>query len=62
MLCNIFGGGPTLAEIYLLPQMFNARRFGVDLAPYPRLVAADEAARALPEFERAAPENQPDAI
>jgi len=58
----VFGDGPTLAEIYLLPQMFNARRFGVDLAPYPRLVAADEAARALPEFERAAPENQPDAV
>ncbi len=58
----VFGDSPTLAEIYLLPQMFNARRFGVDLAPYPRLVAADEAARALPEFERAAPENQPDAV
>lgn len=58
----IFGDGPTLAEIYLLPQMFNARRFGVDLTPYPRLVAADEAARALPEFDRAAPENQPDAV
>ena len=58
----VFGDGPTLAEIYLLPQMFNARRFGVDLTPYPRLVAADEAARALPEFERAAPENQPDAV
>ena len=58
----LFGDGPTLAEIYLLPQMFNARRFGVDLTPYPRLVAADEAARAQPEFERAAPENQPDAV
>lgn len=58
----IFGEGPTLAEIYLLPQMYNARRFGVDLSAYPRLVAADEAARALPEFERAAPENQPDAV
>lgn len=58
----IFGNGPTLAEVYLLPQMYNARRFGVDLSPYPRLVAADETARALPEFERAAPENQPDAI
>lgn len=58
----IFGDGPTLAEIYLLPQMFNARRFGVDLTPYPRLVAADEAARALPEFGRAAPENQPDSV
>jgi len=42
--------------------MYNAHRFGVDLAPYPRLVAADAAARALPEFERAAPENQPGAV
>lgn len=58
----IFGDGPTMAEVYLLPQMVNARRFGVDLSAYPRLVAADEAARALPEFEAAAPENQPDAV
>jgi len=58
----LFGDGPTLAEVYLVPQMYNAHRFGVDLAPYPRLVAADAAARALPEFERAAPENQPGAI
>lgn len=57
----LFGDGPTLAELYLLPQMYNARRFGVDLEPYPHLVAADAAARALPEFERAAPEKQPDA-
>ncbi len=58
----IFGDGPTMAEVYLLPQMVNARRFGVDLSAYPRLVAADDAARALPEFEAAAPENQPDAV
>ncbi|KAA5804652.1 maleylacetoacetate isomerase [Alkalicaulis satelles] len=58
----IFGDGPSLAEIYLLPQMFNARRFGVDLAAFPRLVAADEAARALPELAAAAPELQPDAV
>ncbi|MEQ8403481.1 MAG: maleylacetoacetate isomerase [Oceanicaulis sp.] len=57
----LFGDTPTLAEVYLVPQMYNARRFGVDLAPYPRLVAADAAARALAPFERAAPENQPDA-
>lgn len=57
----LFGHKPTLAEIYLVPQMANARRFGVDISAYPRLATADEAARALPEFERAAPENQPDA-
>lgn len=57
----LFGDGPSLAEIYLLPQMYNARRFGVDVSAYPRLVAADKAAGALPEFAKAAPENQPDA-
>ncbi len=57
----LFADGPSLAEIYLLPQMYNARRFGVDVSAYPRLVAADAAARALSEFEKAAPENQPDA-
>jgi maleylpyruvate isomerase len=58
----IFGDGPSLAEIYLLPQMFNARRFGVDVTQFPRLVAADAAARALPELAAAAPELQPDAV
>jgi len=57
----LFGDAPTLAEVYLLPQMYNARRFGVDLDRYPRLLAADAAARALAPFERAAPDKQPDA-
>ncbi len=58
----LFTDGPTLAEIYLIPQMLNARRFGVDLSAYPRLVAAEDACNALPEFQRALPENQPDAV
>ncbi len=58
----IFGDGPTLAEVTLVPQMFNAIRFGVDLSDYPRLRAADEAARALGPFIEAAPDNQPDAV
>ncbi|WP_394692334.1 maleylacetoacetate isomerase [Hyphobacterium sp.] len=57
----LWGAQPTLADIYLVPQMYNARRFGVDLVAFPRLVAADEAARAHPAFEAAKPENQPDA-
>lgn len=57
----LFGDGPSLAEIYLIPQMYNARRFGVDLTPFPRLVAADEAANALDAFQAGKPENQPDA-
>ena len=57
----VCGDGPTLAEICLVPQMYNARRYGCDLSPYPRLQAADEAARALPAFLAAAPERQADA-
>lgn len=57
----LFTDGPTMAEIYLIPQMLNARRFGVDLTAYPRLTAAEAACNALPEFQRALPENQPDA-
>ena len=56
-----FGAAPTLADICLVPQVSNARRFGVDLAPFPRLSAADAAARRLPAFAAAAPERQPDA-
>jgi maleylpyruvate isomerase len=42
-------------------RVSNARRFGVDLAPFPRLAAADAAARRHPAFAGAAPERQPDA-
>ena len=56
-----FGEQPTLADICLVPQMANARRFHTDLAPFPRLCAWDERARALPAFAVAAPENQKDA-
>lgn len=55
------GDKPGLADICLVPQMYNARRFEVDLGPYPELVRIDEACRSLEPFERAAPENQPDA-
>lgn len=55
----LFGDAPTLAEIVLVPQVANARRFNVDLSAFPRLVALDEASRALDAFRQAAPENQP---
>lgn len=55
------GDAPTLADICLVPQVYNARRWELDLAPYPRILAADAAARAVPAFAAAAPENQPDA-
>lgn len=55
-----FGGQVTLADLCLIPQLGNARRFGVDLR-WPRLLAVEEACRALPAFRDAAPEHQPDA-
>ena len=51
----------TLADICLVPQVYNARRAGLDLAPYPGIAAADAAARELAAFAAAAPEAQPDA-
>lgn len=56
-----FGDRPTLADVCLVPQMYNARRFLCDLSSFPRLVAIDAAARELPAFAKAAPEAQPDA-
>lgn len=56
-----FGGSPTMADCFLVPQVYNAERFRVDLTPYPRLVAAAEAARAHPAFAAAHPDRQPDA-
>jgi maleylpyruvate isomerase len=51
------GSAPTLADICLVPQVFNARRFAVDLNPYPRIVAIDAACRGLAAFQTAAPES-----
>jgi maleylacetoacetate isomerase len=56
-----FGGNVTLADIYLAPQMYNARRLKVPLDAFPKLVAADAALAKLPAFDQARPENQPDA-
>jgi maleylpyruvate isomerase len=57
----LFGAAPTLADLCLVPQLANARRFGVDVSAYPRLLQAEAAAKALPAFADAAPEKQPDA-
>ena len=57
----LYADRPGMSEVYLVPQMYNARRWGADLSNCPTLVAADEAARALPAFAEAAPETQPDA-
>ncbi len=55
------GEHPTLADVCLVPQVYNARRFDCDLSGYPRLLAIDAACTALAPFRDAAPENQPDA-
>ena len=59
--CHAVGDQITLADICLVPQVYNARRAGLDLAPFPRIIAADAAARKEPAFAAAAPEAQPDA-
>src|ERR1700685_4583406 len=56
-----FGATPTLADLCLVPQLANARRFGVDVAVYPRLLQAEAAAKANKAFADAAPDKQPDA-
>lgn len=55
------GDTPTLADCCLVPQVYNARRFQVDLSPYPAIVRIDAACNALPAFQTASPEMQPDA-
>jgi maleylacetoacetate isomerase len=56
-----FDNTPTVADICLVPQLANARRFGCDLAVYPTLLQIEAACNALPAFANAAPEKQPDA-
>ncbi len=56
-----FGGAPGLADLCLVPQLYNARRFGVDLSAVPRLLRVEAACAELPAFQAAAPERQPDA-
>jgi len=56
-----FGATPSLADCYLMPQLYSARRFNVDLAAFPRLLEIEARAEAHPAFIAAVPENQPDA-
>ncbi len=56
-----FGEHPTMADCCLIPQLFNARRFGVDLSGLERLAAIDKAASARADFDIARPEMQVDA-
>jgi maleylpyruvate isomerase len=56
-----FGDTPTLADICLVPQLGNARRYGCDLSQYPNILSIEKACMTLPAFANAAPEKQPDA-
>ena len=55
------GDTPTIADCCLVPQVYNARRFNLDLAPYPTIARIDAACRDIEAFQAARPENQPDA-
>jgi maleylacetoacetate isomerase len=56
-----WGAAPTLADCCLIPQVYSARRFGVDLSGFPLIQAVDEHAQAHPAFAAAHPDRQPDA-
>ncbi len=57
----LFADSPSLADIYLVPQLYNARRYDVPLDAFPTLTRAEANAQALPAFRAALPEAQPDA-
>jgi maleylacetoacetate isomerase len=58
---HLYGGSVTLADVCLVPQMYNARRNYFDVTPYPALIAIDAHLTSLPAFAAARPEVQPDA-
>jgi maleylacetoacetate isomerase len=51
-----YGDAPSLADVCVVPQVFNARRYSVDLVPFPRIVAIDAACHEIAAFASAAPE------
>ncbi len=58
---HAFGDQPTLADVALIPQVYNARRFGVDMDAFPTITRVAASAEALDAFQAAAPGAQPDA-
>jgi maleylacetoacetate isomerase len=58
---HMFGSEITMADVFIVPQMYNATRFNCDVAPYPTLRGICEYLEPLPAFANAAPEAQPDA-
>ncbi len=57
----LFGDAPTVADLFLVPQLYNARRYELSMAHFPRLLEAERACQDLPAFEAAHPDAQPDA-
>ena len=55
-----FGGHVTMADVFFIPQIWNARRFNTNLNDFPKLCAIEEALYKLEAFDKARPENQPD--
>jgi maleylacetoacetate isomerase len=58
---HMFGSAVTLADIFIVPQMYNARRFNCDVEPYPKLRGICAHLETLPAFAKAVPEAQPEA-
>jgi maleylpyruvate isomerase len=58
----LIGDTLTVADLYLIPQLYAARRFKVDVSPYPTLLRVEAAAAELPAFQAARPERQTDAV
>jgi maleylpyruvate isomerase len=56
------GGGLSMADVYLIPQLYSARRFGVDLSPFKKLLRIEAHCESLPAFKHAHPDQQPDAV
>ena len=56
------GDEVSLADVCLVPQLYNARRFGVELSDYPRLLEIESRLSVLPAFIQAHPDQQPDAV
>lgn len=56
------GNTPSIADICLIPQVYNAQRFNCDLSAYPKITAINETCAKIDAFEKALPENQPDAL
>jgi maleylpyruvate isomerase len=57
----LVGDAPTLADVYLVPQVYSARRWSVDVSRYPTLLRAEAACAQLPAFQAAHPDAQSDA-